>query len=77
MDNIIIRYRVMPVPNDMAAGYIHDSKQRVRFQRWLNDLWHQKDRQVDDLIQGKPERASSTTIKQSKQNHDKETDIGN
>jgi 1-acyl-sn-glycerol-3-phosphate acyltransferase len=77
MDNIIIRYRVMPVPNDMAAGYIDDPKQRVRFQRWLNDLWHQKDRQVDDLIQGKPERASSTTIKQSEQNHDKETDIGN
>lgn len=53
VDKIIVRYEVMPVPDELAQGYMHDPKARVRFQKWLNQLWEAKDKQIQALQAGK------------------------
>jgi hypothetical protein len=41
--------------NSDAYGddYFDDRKQRVKFQRWLTELWEQKDQQLQALLKEK------------------------
>ena len=33
----------LPVTDEILGNYVEDKKYRVRFQRWLNDIWQKKD----------------------------------
>ena len=46
---VVVRER--PIPAELAAGdYQGDREFRVRFQRWMNQLWEEKDSQISQLL---------------------------
>lgn len=46
-----IRVEALPVPTDMIGDYFNDKEFRDRFQKWLNNLWQEKDLLIDRLLQ--------------------------
>ncbi|QYJ78583.1 acyltransferase [Shewanella acanthi] len=48
---IVVRVRALPVPEVDADRYFAESDYRVEFQRWLNQLWADKDEQIHALLQ--------------------------
>jgi 1-acyl-sn-glycerol-3-phosphate acyltransferase len=50
---IAVRVRQLPIPPEFCAGdYAGDTAFRSTFHRWLAELWDEKDRQIDALLQG-------------------------
>ena len=48
---IVVRLREVPIPAAFCTGdYAGDKAFRVAFQRWLAQLWEDKDRQIDELL---------------------------
>ncbi|MFV0596427.1 acyltransferase [Shewanella sp.] len=47
---IVVRVRALPVPQVDATRYFSESEYRVEFQRWLNQVWAEKDEQIDALL---------------------------
>ena len=48
---IRMHVRQRPIPAELLGGdYQNDRAFRVRFQQWLNGLWHEKDAQVERLL---------------------------
>ncbi|MEN8618475.1 acyltransferase [Shewanella baltica] len=48
---IIVRIRALPVPQVDPTRYFSESEYRVEFQRWLNQVWAEKDQQIHALLQ--------------------------
>jgi len=50
---IVVRAHQRPIPPELRAGdYVADPKFRQTFQRWLQDLWRDKDDEIDVLSAG-------------------------
>ncbi len=50
---IRMHVRQRPIPAELLGGdYQNDRAFRVRFQQWMNGLWHEKDAQVERLLAG-------------------------
>ncbi len=48
-----IHVRLRPIPVELLGGdYQNDRAFRVRFQQWMNGLWHEKDAEVQRLLEG-------------------------
>ena len=47
---IIVRIETIPVSKELLGDYINDASYRESFQRWLNNLWEEKDMLLDMLI---------------------------
>lgn len=48
---IVVRARRVPIPAELMRGdYARDAEYRKTFQRWLHELWGEKDRRIDDLV---------------------------
>jgi 1-acyl-sn-glycerol-3-phosphate acyltransferase len=47
---IRVNVRSLPVTEDLIGDYAADRKYRVRFHRWLNQLWWEKDLRIDRLL---------------------------
>ncbi|MCL1126732.1 acyltransferase [Shewanella surugensis] len=47
---ITIRIRVLPVPQVDDKRYFTDPQYRVEFQRWLNNIWEEKDETLHQLL---------------------------
>lgn len=48
---IEVRVRELPIPAEFCRGdYTGDSHFRASFQRWLDELWREKDRQLEQLL---------------------------
>ena len=48
---VVVRIERLPVPRDLAeADYAGDPAVRVAFQRWVQDLWRDKDARIDALL---------------------------
>jgi hypothetical protein len=46
-----VRVRELPIPAEFcASNYAEDAAFRRRFNRWLAELWREKDRQIDALL---------------------------
>ncbi|GGI80542.1 acyltransferase [Shewanella gelidii] len=56
---VIVRARVIDVPEVDDKQYFSDAQYRVDFQRWLNQLWDEKDQQIHQLLLS--HQASTTT----------------
>jgi 1-acyl-sn-glycerol-3-phosphate acyltransferase len=59
MPKVIVRGRLLPIPPELRSGdYVRDPQFRKRIQHWLQDMWHEKDREIDALLEangsGKP-----------------------
>jgi 1-acyl-sn-glycerol-3-phosphate acyltransferase len=44
-----VRVRSLPVTEDLVGDYAEDRAFRVHFQHWLNELWREKDRLIQEL----------------------------
>ncbi len=51
LKRVIVKIEALPVPQVDAKRYANDSNYRVEFQSWLNDIWRQKDAQIERLKQ--------------------------
>ncbi len=48
---IVVRAQRVPIPAELLRGdYARDPKYRKTFQRWLQALWDDKDRRIEDLV---------------------------
>jgi len=47
-----IAVRTIPIDPSLVGNYALDKTFRTRFQTWLNRLWLEKDRQIDDMLEG-------------------------
>ncbi|MDB2387414.1 acyltransferase, partial [Shewanella sp.] len=50
LKKIVIRVKVIPVPEVDNKRYFSESNYRVEFQRWLNALWLEKDEEIHQLM---------------------------
>ncbi len=49
---IVMRIQIMPIPEQfLGKSYDQDMQYRAEFQKWVNQLWLQKDQELSDLIQ--------------------------
>lgn len=60
VSKIIVRINALPVPQVDPARYFSESEYRVEFQRWLNQIWAEKDQQIDDLLRAHQNPTTST-----------------
>jgi hypothetical protein len=44
--------RSLPVSPELIGDLLNDGGFRARFQQWLNDLWAEKDRHIEELMAG-------------------------
>jgi len=52
---IVIEVRELPIPAEVhGSSYEQDSATRVRYQRWLNDIWVDKDARLERIASGTP-----------------------
>jgi 1-acyl-sn-glycerol-3-phosphate acyltransferase len=59
---VIVRAGRVAIPRELLRGdYVHDAHYRKTFQRWLQRLWEDKDRRIDELTQVLPTPARSGT----------------
>lgn len=50
VDEVVVRVRELPIPRDLLHGdYSLDPDYRARVQRWVGELWAEKDRQLEAL----------------------------
>lgn len=54
--DVRVQVKSIPITPDMLGDYFNDRHFRILFQKWLNDLWKQKDQCIRELI------ASENTI---------------
>ena len=48
---VVVRVRQVPIPAEFCLGdYGGDPAFRVEFQQWLDRLWEEKDRQVEEVV---------------------------
>jgi 1-acyl-sn-glycerol-3-phosphate acyltransferase len=50
VNKIVLHVNTLPVPQMDAERYFSDMHYRVEFQRWLNQLWLEKDQLIDDVM---------------------------
>ena len=54
---IVVRVQQRPIPREFCAGdYAEDAAFRDTFQRWLSQLWQDKDEQIESLLRGRSGR---------------------
>ena len=53
--HIVVRVRSLPVPQQLAQGdYAGDPAVREAFAQWVQQLWQEKDAQIESLLQAAP-----------------------
>lgn len=50
LSKVVVRIEALPVPEVDADEYFTNSAYRATFQRWLNQLWRDKDEQIHQLL---------------------------
>ncbi|MGU3530825.1 acyltransferase [Raoultella planticola] len=53
LTRIVVRVNLVPVAEDLHGDYVNDKNFKRRFQRWLNELWEEKDRQLTEIMRTK------------------------
>jgi 1-acyl-sn-glycerol-3-phosphate acyltransferase len=53
VDEVKVRVRTYPLSGELLGDYFNDSEYRERFQKWLNELWAEKDRQIERMLRSK------------------------
>jgi 1-acyl-sn-glycerol-3-phosphate acyltransferase len=61
VQRIVVRVQRLPVPRDLAdADYAGDPMVRAAFQQWVQQLWQDKDAQIDALHGSTPDASRRT-----------------
>jgi len=54
LTRIVVRIELLPVSDELHGDYLNDKHFKRAFQQWLNQLWMEKDRQLNEIkSQGK------------------------
>ena len=53
LTRIVVRVNLVPVAEDLHGDYVNDKNFKRRFQRWLNELWEEKDCQLTEIMRTK------------------------
>ena len=53
LTRIVVRVNLIPVAEDLHGDYVNDKNFKRRFQRWLNELWVEKDCQLTEIMRTK------------------------
>lgn len=48
--DVRVHVRSIPVTPELIGNYEDDAAYRVRFQAWLNQLWQEKDRRIEQML---------------------------
>ena len=51
LTRVVVRVSLEPVMEELHGDYVNDKNFKRRFQRWLNRLWEEKDRQLTEIMQ--------------------------
>ena len=51
LTRIVVRVNLMPVAEELYGDYVNDKNFKRRFQRWLNELWQEKDARLTEMLQ--------------------------
>ncbi|EMV9403967.1 acyltransferase [Klebsiella michiganensis] len=51
LTRVVVRVSLETVTEELHGDYVNDKNFKRRFQRWLNRLWEEKDRQLTEIIQ--------------------------
>lgn len=43
MKTMVVKVRVLPIPEEFLKNFIDDRNRRAKFQKWINHLWEEKD----------------------------------
>lgn len=49
---IKVRIQTLPITRELVGDYRGDLVFRIKFHKWLNNLWLEKDRRIEGLISG-------------------------
>ncbi|MBZ4256306.1 acyltransferase, partial [Mycobacterium tuberculosis] len=53
LTRILVRINLVPIAAELHGDYVNDKNFKRSFQRWLNGLWEEKDRQLTDIMRDK------------------------
>ncbi|HBU3017018.1 TPA: acyltransferase [Klebsiella pneumoniae] len=53
LTRIVVRNNLVPIGEELHGDYVNDKNFKRGFQRWLNGLWEEKDRQLTDIMRDK------------------------
>jgi 1-acyl-sn-glycerol-3-phosphate acyltransferase len=53
LKKVVIRVKVIPIDQQIIGDYFNDEVFKSNFQFWLNDVWLNKDKQIEQLIGNK------------------------
>ena len=53
LTRIVVRINLVPIGEELHGDYVNDRNFKRGFQRWLNGLWEEKDRQLTDIMRDK------------------------
>lgn len=51
LTHIVVRVNLLPIAENLHGDYVNDKAFKRRFQRWLNELWEEKDHQLTEIMQ--------------------------
>jgi 1-acyl-sn-glycerol-3-phosphate acyltransferase len=50
ISEIRVHVEQLPVTHDLMGDYYNDADYRIHFQEWINNLWREKDRRIDEML---------------------------
>ncbi|HBR4855205.1 TPA: acyltransferase [Klebsiella pneumoniae] len=53
LTRIVVRINLVSIGKELHGDYVNDKNFKRSFQRWLNGLWEEKDRQLTDIMRDK------------------------
>lgn len=53
LTRIVVSINLVPIGEELHGDYVNDKNFKRGFQRWLNGLWEEKDRQLTDIMRDK------------------------
>ncbi len=53
LTRIVVRINLVPIGEELHGDYVNDKNFKRGFQRWLNGLWEERDRQLTDIMRDK------------------------
>lgn len=51
LKRITVQVNLIPVAEELHGDYVNDKNFKRRFQRWLNELWQEKDARLTEMLQ--------------------------
>ncbi len=63
LTRIVVRINLVPIGEELHGDYVNDKNFKRGFQRWLNGLWEEKDRQLTEHHAGQRTVAIAKQIK--------------